>query len=723
MEDNLSRFASGEPCLEGYTSHMVVEPGSTLDVMLSGGGEADLSLARLIHGDPNPEGPGVKQEPQSWWKPRRRDLGPQALDPGSYLVVDDDIGPAASFSVSLWYRPSLLQLRWHTLLGRWMPRALGFGVFCAEKTLAAGISVDGTNVAWGAGMEMVSTDRWQFVALTYDAASGGARIYQSFGRGRARVSPHEIVRTEFSAGPGGVHRASSPLMLGASADHQGRHRLHFNGRLSEVSMWAGVLSDDEVGLLVDHQRADVATTPIALWDSSLGIGSPQVPDVSGNGFHATAVNSPARGVPGPLWTRDSYNGGADRLTAPHLFDAVHFHDDDLTDAGWIPTETVEVPEDTRSGIYAVTVRDERLGDELVLPFVASARTPTAGVAVLIPTLTWYAYGANRLPYTFSEDGVLDLGLSLYDTHSDGTAPYYTSRLRPTRSNHPGRGFQRWGANKVTSNLYLLDWLEHEQFAYDVLADETLHTRGVGGLTPYTCVILGSHPEYWTEPMMSALSSYLNDGGRVMYLGGNGLYWVTSFDEHAPHIMEVRKEVAPNGPPITRPPGEAVHSTTDDVGGMWEARGRPVRGMLGVEYTANVWTNGAGKFGFVRTDESFTDRFTWIFEGVSEPIIGDYGLNQGSAAGMELDSTALPWDWTGRPAPVPLARATHEYFFSHREADPAYADIAWLDYPHGGAVFSAGSITWTGSLSHSGYRNGVSRITRNVLERFLADGEG
>jgi hypothetical protein len=40
------------------------------------------------------------------------------------------------------------------------------------------------------------------------------------------------------------------------------------------------------------------------------------------------------------------------------------------------------------------------------------------------------------------------------------------------------------------------------------------------------------------------------------------------------------------------------------------------------------------------------------------------------------------------------------------------------HPGGGAVFSAASITWGGSLAHNGYDNGVARISENVLRRFL-----
>ena len=47
-----------------------------------------------------------------------------------------------------------------------------------------------------------------------------------------------------------------------------------------------------------------------------------------------------------------------------------------------------------------------------------------------------------------------------------------------------------------------------------------------------------------------------------------------------------------------------------------------------------------------------------------------------------------------------------------------ADMVFYELPKGGAVFSTGSITWCGALSHNNYENNVSTITRNVLRRFL-----
>jgi N,N-dimethylformamidase len=51
-------------------------------------------------------------------------------------------------------------------------------------------------------------------------------------------------------------------------------------------------------------------------------------------------------------------------------------------------------------------------------------------------------------------------------------------------------------------------------------------------------------------------------------------------------------------------------------------------------------------------------------------------------------------------------------------DRVRADLAFGETPAGGALFATSSIAWCGSLSHNNYDNNVSRITENVLRRFL-----
>lgn len=50
--------------------------------------------------------------------------------------------------------------------------------------------------------------------------------------------------------------------------------------------------------------------------------------------------------------------------------------------------------------------------------------------------------------------------------------------------------------------------------------------------------------------------------------------------------------------------------------------------------------------------------------------------------------------------------------------PIRADMVYFETALGGAVFSVGSMSWCGSLSHNDYDNNVSRITENVLREFL-----
>jgi N,N-dimethylformamidase len=121
----------------------------------------------------------------------------------------------------------------------------------------------------------------------------------------------------------------------------------------------------------------------------------------------------------------------------------------------------------------------------------------------------------------------------------------------------------------------------------------------------------------------------------------------------------------------------------------------------------------------------------VFAGVDGEVIGEHGLYLGGAAGYEIDrhDSAL-----GSPDEA-VVLATSQGMHSPRyllvvedmeatvaevtgeTCDRVRADLVWLPYPHGGAVFSVGSCSWCGSLSTNGYDNDVSCITENVLRRF------
>ena len=66
------------------------------------------------------------------------------------------------------------------------------------------------------------------------------------------------------------------------------------------------------------------------WDLSVGIGSDLVHDRSPHGHHGRTVHRPTRGVTGARFdgTVTSFH------EAPEQYGAIHFHRDDLEDAGW-----------------------------------------------------------------------------------------------------------------------------------------------------------------------------------------------------------------------------------------------------------------------------------------------------------------------------------------------------------------------------------------------------
>ena len=119
-------------------------------------------------------------------------------------------------------------------------------------------------------------------------------------------------------------------------------------------------------------------------------------------------------------------------------------------------------------------------------------------------------------------------LSLYDLHPDGSGCCLSSWRRPVLNMRPGYHLPLIrGPHQFSADLELLHWLEHRQIEVDVLTDDDLHTRGAAALSPYRVVLTGSHPEYYSAQMLDGLDGYLAAGGRLMYLGGNGFYWVTT----------------------------------------------------------------------------------------------------------------------------------------------------------------------------------------------------
>ena len=213
----------------------------------------------------------------------------------------------------------------------------------------------------------------------------------------------------------------------------------------------------------------------------------------------------------------------------------------------------------------------------------------------------------------------------------------------------------------------------------------------------------------------------------MYLGGNGFYWLVSYHPDKPYLMEVRRS-ANGSRPHQAWPGELHHATTGERGGLWRDKGRPPQRLTGVGFTAEGFDRSTY---YERLPDSFADRAAFIFAGVgADERIGDFGIMGGGAAGAEIDRYeaalgsppgALLLASSG-PLSDDYQRASEELLETPpttggtRDPD-VRSDLVYFTLDGGGAVFSVGSIAWTGCLSHNAYRNNVATITGNVLRRF------
>lgn len=683
--------------ITGYLDRLAVDAGTRVELMASGpGGVAALSLERLRSADPDLPVSGAAALPVQWGQPTSIHLDERVLALGSFMCVPPaaHLLPEGSFAVELWVLPTLRPRAWSALAAQWAPADVRFGIFqTSDGTVTAAVSQDGRRCCWVTLRTTLELGRWQQLRLDWDAITGRVSL-----RRGAMSDPQAEVR-ERSCAPGPLHASSAPICFGArSADGTPATAAdHFDGRLARPILWG---EDEE---------------PLGSWELSQDVGTATVPDSSHHRHPATLVNAPMRATTGPGWQgRPSARYSDD----PSHYDSVHLHSDDLDDANWPATVSIDVP-DTAEGVHAITLRNDA-GDSASWPFVVRPRSPRQPCAVLLPTLTWRAYAGNRRNFSWTEDGVLDAGLCLYDLHADGSLVTLTSCHRPTRSGTPFGGFANWGPHLLTADLYLIDWLEHEAIGYDVLADEHLDAEGLAAISSYRCLILGAHPEYATAAMLDALEQYLAQGGRLIYPGGNGLYWVTSIDRRRPHLIEVRKSSPGEFPEDGAPaPGESQHQTTLEPGGLWEVQGRPPSRIVGLAHSANRHDPVAAGAGYVRTAEGRDSRWAWVFDGVADEPFGETALTLGHAAGYEMDVVPerLPGDLLSET--VRLARARDSSFFGLRRLNLEIAsDLAIGLAPNGGAVFSAGSVSWGSALSADGYRGPVGTITGNVLRRML-----
>jgi hypothetical protein len=378
-------------------------------------------------------------------------------------------------------------------------------------------------------------------------------------------------------------------------------------------------------------------------------------------------------------------------------------------------QLVTAPE--RSGLYYFHARTET-GRFFAFPWIVAppltlGRVPACGtclrapIAVLASNINWNAYNnfggrsnyihPDLLPPAPTVNARLELKRYTDPEHVNYNTTEYAplSFERPEPINHISEEVRitdpiegRAACHIAPAEWRLLGWLEREGFEYDLYAETQLHV-GALDLDAYRVLILGPHPEYWSRAMYDAVKAWVFErGGRLMYLGGNGLNCEVDFLDEQTCIYRNDDERR------LRVPGSPYES-------RFHLRHESEANLLGVVYDDRGVMTAA--------PYQVVDASHWVFAGT--------GLREGDRFGIHSQHERVPGGASGHETDKrsPSSPANTRLLAKGLNPDGGGAEMVLHEPGGGGAVFSAGSICWTSSLWVD---DGVSRITANVLRRFL-----
>ncbi len=710
--------------LTGYADPLSGRPGDTIQFKVSSEGDRpwQATLVRIRCADVNPEGPGIVEEvcDVNLGGPFPARL--QQFQPGSYGQVDgleiSTITDRISFNVQ--FAPFLLAP------GK---RQTVMSLVTDSGVPVLGLEIDGedvvTLISQGEPVTSVSVPmrrrRWYRIEGQVGRGESGCRL---------TVASLDDGSTHSSCAAAEPEFPTNSLRCLIAADWDRKPVRHFNGKVEAPGLHAG---------------SGQTESPLALWDFSEEISSTRIVDTGPHGHDGRLVNHPARAMTGSTWDGSEMNWRHN----PAHYGAIHFHEDDIVDFGWETDLSLVIADDLPSGAYAVRIDDGKHRDWLPFYVLPHKGRPRNRLCVLISTFTYAIYGNHARPdftpewpemcrrkggYPWNPAVYPQYGMSTYNVHSDGSGICHASHRRPLMNLRPGYitypDLEGSAIRHYQADSHLLYWLDQQGIGYDLVTDRELHEEGVDALSGYSTLCTGSHPEYHTPQTLDALNNWRRQGGNFIYLGGNGFYWRVALHPEDHGILEIRR--AEGGIRAwAAEPGEYYHAFDGGYGGLWRRNRRPPQQLAGVGFSAQGTFFGSH---YRRTRASHINPdVAFLFAGIDDEVIGDFGLCGGGAAGFEIDRfdpelgsdpdiiVVASSEGHGEEFTlVPEERLTHiTNWPGVPERDLIRADMVYQRQDNGAKLFAAGSITFCGSLLWNDGDNNISRLLKNVMDDFLA----
>ena len=728
------------PGVHGYSDQISVAAGEKIKFNISGTVPYQLSIVRLGH---DPDSTALDSVVHTFDPSVPT---PQAIHPGSYVSVEKNLtGPIKALTLECWVRPYDVT-KWSGLITQYdYTNDCGIGLFLnADGGISFYLGDGGkfdSKCLHSTPEKRVRKNQWYHMVATWD---GKVKSIWLDGK--------RVGKWNFD---GSVRAGKMSLRLGAYSEN-GLASNFLDGDLAMTCIYDRALSSQEIQQRLNQEALLPAEKALACWTFAEESGD-TIGDASGKSRHGKIINHGTWMIGGPSFNHEvlrfaDYDPKKDKRRGHSL----RLASDDLYDCRWTTTHEYRIPASARSGLYAGRIEYEWEGKPHLyhVTFVVkkALRVRKAPICVIAATNTWRAY--NGTPFAKPVQKLKRVSTTAGMVNSPGDPPAYCFYRRHAA----GQGTYQLGTKMpyVGADPYLLYgeptsyshlaraerfaqiWLEKSGYEYDLVTDVDLH-RDPDLLQGYKAFIINGHSEYWSLPAYAGLEKFFKNGGNVIVLSGNSLFWRVSYNDDC-SIIECRKVDAPGEQMKPHERGESWHSQDGKRGGLLREAGYPGWKLIGLETLGWTGTLAYEMFGpyvagntdhfLFNTPEKVNlkrgDKFGMRSDGFSLANGHEFDIRLSALSDLqELPSPAgatVPKDPPGKMihladgiTPWSRGGSAFDYFFRPiRPKSEQGAEMIYWERAEGGKVFNAGSINAGWGMFYDAQ---FQALMRNVLFHF------
>ena len=669
----------------------------------------------------------------------------QPIHPGSYVHIAKGLPTnrrLSQLTMECWIRPFNLN-GWQGLITQHdYPKRSGVGLFLQngriEFLTGSGGEFDPASIHQ-TPPGLIKAHQWHHVVGTWDGKS--KRIY---------IDGKIVAEFPFI---GVVRPGQTPLRIGAYGS-EGLASNFYNGDVAMGVLYGRALDGEGIkgrytdrGLTIPKNK-----NLLACWSFSEERGEIVTDSVSGV-HEGRIINRGTWMIGGPSFDAakiDRHDNKYDPVKDADRGHGLRLAEDELYNARWKVNHKFQLPEETKSGVYAgrfdfdLKGKSKRYHATFIVRRAESK--PKAPLLVLVSSSTWLAYNSTPFPTTHGP-GLIQMGTgglgnshpsaprySCYSDHFNGQPTYKIGMKVPWPAAGPNRTYIGGGySHLLRGERFLHLWLDKHGYEYDVITDRDLDSNPEL-LNGYKAVCINGHSEYWSSRAYDGLDRYLKSGGAAVVMSGNTMFWRVSFDETG-EVMECRKFGKSIGGRAQAKVGELYHSHDFKRGSLMRFCGYPAWKLVGL--TCIGWAGGNFKPYKVDLPNHFLFNEPNKIEleegeefGFATDTIGAVGHEYDVRLSTILKATKDPkLKGLVEPEGIVTVASSHDNrnvldfnAESHKKrvgGGDTIAEIIYWERPEGGRVFHTGSIATAWAMYHD---KPLSELIKNVLHHFKIEPE-